>query len=132
MLNYLTFLQCFCLWVGSVKLHLQSFKLNCLHQKYNFVSTVSFIFKEFKLYSWLIRWHLKGTVGLISGRPPFIFWHVRFTTVPYKSLSDQGRMIILNWGLSLISFIQLRQWGKLSESNILVSLLEVLNLVLNR
>ena len=32
----------------------------------------------------------KGTITVISSDPPFVEWHFRFTTAPFKPLTDQG------------------------------------------
>ncbi len=39
----------------------------------------------------------KGTVGIISSGPPFKEGRVRFTTVPFKPLSDHQRQRISNF-----------------------------------
>ena len=37
----------------------------------------------------------KGTVSIISTDLPLIEWHLRFTTIPFKPLIDQGFVDIL-------------------------------------
>ena len=32
----------------------------------------------------------KGTLTIISSDPPFVEWRFRFTTAPFKPLTDQG------------------------------------------
>ena len=39
--------------------------------------------------------NFKGTVSIISTDLPFIEWHLRFTTIPFKPLIDQGFVDIL-------------------------------------